>query len=417
MAFTIIHSADWHLGQQLKGKERQAEFEQALEEVLRHILEQEADLLIVAGDIFDVAMPSAAAQAQYFDFWKKLHSLRPACQVVVVAGNHDAPSILDAPKAVLSDFNLHIIGNLPESPQDLIIPIRDAQGQTQAYVAAIPFLRDRDLRRSLGGENSEERVAALRQAIKDYHQQVAEAMQVHEAEGLPLIATGHLFVSGGERDGRNNIIHIGSTDVVDAGIYAPIFDYVALGHLHRPQVIEEGRIYYSGSLIPLDFNELNYRQSLRLLRFEGRELTENRPLNIALARHLVQIEGDMARMQERLSRLEQGSLPTWLKLNVKVESYQIRLEEELLRFIKDLGLQAEIIDCHQSALNLGEEEEDEANPSTKSRYRSLAEMNPQEVFELRLQKAKEYSEAQKTEIRHSFDELLAWMQEESGNLD
>ena len=148
----ILHTSDWHLGRTLCGRKRTAEFEAFLEWLLAALREHEVDVLLVAGDIFDTVAPTNRAQQLYYRFLCRTAEF--GCRhVVVVGGNHDSPSFLDAPKELLSFLDVHVVGAVPEKIQEELLTLRGPDGVPALLVCAVPYLRDRDVR-VLGADES-----------------------------------------------------------------------------------------------------------------------------------------------------------------------------------------------------------------------------------------------------------------------
>jgi exonuclease SbcD len=270
----ILHTSDWHLGRMLYGRKRYQEFAAFLDWLLELVEQQSVDVLIVAGDIFDTTTPSNKAQSLYYRFLARLsHS---CCRhVVVVGGNHDSPSFLEAPKALLQFLDIHIIGAAQEQPEDEVLLLRDAQDQLELIVCAIPYLRDRDIRQAAAGESLSEKDQKMIAGIRAHYQRtfdIAQNYQQAHHTQVPIIATGHLFTSGGqtvEGDGVREL-YVGSLAQAPASIFPAELDYVALGHLHVPQKVQgQEHIRYSGSPIAMGFGEAKQQKSVCLVRFQS----------------------------------------------------------------------------------------------------------------------------------------------------
>lgn len=255
----LIHTSDWHLGQTLKGFDRYAEHQIFLDWLLDTLEEIEADALLIAGDIFDQANPSAEAQSQYYRFLTGARRRRPDLDIVVIAGNHDSAGRLDAPRTLLRDFGVGVVGHyhLSEELTDgvldrLLIPLHDRDGSIAAWTLAVPFMRMGDLRDGEGRDY----IGGLREA----YARLAAAASVRCAHGATLIAMGHLHARGGavSEDSERRLI-IGGEEAVDPSIFPHEAAYVALGHLHLPQAVGgHDHIRYSGSPLPLSFSEIDY---------------------------------------------------------------------------------------------------------------------------------------------------------------
>ncbi len=273
---TILHTSDWHLGRRLYGRMRYEEFEAFLSWLEEMISAQKVDVLIVAGDIFDTMTPSNRAQALYFEFLGRVS--KSCCQhVVIVAGNHDSPTFLDAPSQVLKFLNVHVIGTACDDLTDEVLVLNDADGTPHCIIAAVPYLRDRDVRSSSAGESADSKDANVIKGIRAHYDEVAsiaKAQQAKLAEAnqrhIPIIATGHLFAAGGTTTDDDGVreLYVGSLGKISADMFDEFFDYVALGHLHVPQRVG-GResIRYSGSPIAMGFGEARQQKQVLLVKF------------------------------------------------------------------------------------------------------------------------------------------------------
>ena len=284
---TLLHTSDWHLGRRLYGKPRYDEFKQFLDWQLQTLREQKVDVLLIAGDIFDTTAPSNQAQNLYYDFLSQVCDT-DCRHVVIVAGNHDSASFLEAPKQLLKAFNIHIIGSMTDTPTDEVITLSDKVGQPELIVMAVPYLRDRDVRTVGHGERLDDKERKLAQGIKAHYAQIADIAIAQQAQlkakykrTIPIVATGHLFTVGGqtmEGDGVRDL-YVGSLGSIGAEIFHPQIDYVALGHLHIPQVVGgQPHIRYAGSPIAMGFGESRQQKQVHLLRFDANPDLLSQPL-------------------------------------------------------------------------------------------------------------------------------------------
>lgn len=284
---TLLHTSDWHLGRRLYGKPRYDEFKQFLDWQLQTLREQKVDVLLIAGDIFDTTAPSNQAQNLYYDFLSQV--CHTDCRhVIIVAGNHDSASFLEAPKQLLKAFNIHIIGSMTDTPTDEVITLSDKAGQPELIVMAVPYLRDRDVRTVGHGERLDDKERKLAQGIKAHYGQIADIAIAQQAQlkakykrTIPIVATGHLFTVGGqtmEGDGVRDL-YVGSLGSIGAEIFHPQIDYVALGHLHIPQAVGgQPHIRYAGSPIAMGFGESRQQKQVHLLRFDANPNLLSQPL-------------------------------------------------------------------------------------------------------------------------------------------
>lgn len=273
---TILHTSDWHLGRRLYGRLRYEEFDAFLDWLKETISDQKVDVLIVAGDIFDTMTPSNKAQALYYEFLGKVSKL--CCQhIVIVAGNHDSPTFLDAPSNVLKFLNVHVIGTACDNLNDEVLILEDNCSEPLCVIAAVPYLRDRDVRGSRAGESVDSKDANVIAGIRAHYDEVAsiakacqtQLIKTHQRH-IPIIATGHLFAAGSkttEDDGVRDL-YVGNLGKISAEMFDDCFDYVALGHLHVPQRVGGcEHIRYSGSPIAMGFGEARQQKQVLLVQF------------------------------------------------------------------------------------------------------------------------------------------------------
>lgn len=253
----ILHTADWHLGARLVERDRLPEHAAFLDWLIDTLRSEKIDALLISGDVFDAANPPQDAVALYFDFLKRLADLKTV-KAVITGGNHDSASHLNAPRELLRHFEVHVFGHAGDNIVDL----------GGAIIAAVPFLRERDLRQAAAGETITAVHEQVRAAIRaHYAAQLAACREI--AQGRPVITMGHLTVLGATTSDSERDIHIGNLGAVGADIFTG-FDYTALGHLHRPQrVAGQETVRYSGSPIPLSFSEAADAKSVVLIETQS----------------------------------------------------------------------------------------------------------------------------------------------------
>jgi exonuclease SbcD len=256
----ILHTSDWHIGRTLYGRKRYAEFSEFLKWLVSTIDEHCIDVLIVAGDIFDTSTPSNKAQQLYYQFLTEVSAT--CCRhVIIIGGNHDSPSLLDAPKELLRFLQVHVVGSAPERPEEEVIMLLSPEERCELIVCAVPYLRDRDIRSARAGESIDDKSQNLLTGIAEHYRNVTEIAQKIQSESAgspPIVATGHLFAAGGKKvegDGVRDL-YVGSLVHVDADIFPKCIDYLALGHLHSCQMVGGNTTRrYSGSPLPMSFGE------------------------------------------------------------------------------------------------------------------------------------------------------------------
>lgn len=333
----LLHTSDWHLGRTLYGRKRYDEFAAFLDWLAAAIVDHEVDVLLVAGDIFDTCTPSNRAQALYYDFLCRV-AASPCRHVIVIAGNHDSPTFLNAPKALLKALQVHVIGSVCDDPADEVLVLHDSKGEPELIVCAVPYLRDRDVRVAAAGESVEDKERKLLEGIRTHYAEVvalAEQRRAAMSPDVPLVGMGHLFTAGGqtiEGDGVREL-YVGSLAHVTAGIFPNSLDYVALGHLHVPQKVGGSEVRrYSGSPIPMGFGEAGQRKSVCLVAFE---LTDDGPrttvelLPVPVLQPLARLRGDWDALVQGIEAMKAHDANTWLEIIYSGELISSDLREQL----------------------------------------------------------------------------------------
>ena len=341
----ILHTADWHIGRSLYSHKRYDEFETFLAWLAKVIIDENIDALLVAGDIFDNSAPSNRSQELYYSFLCKIAGSH--CRhVVVTSGNHDSPSFLNAPKDLLRFLNVHVVGAVPENIEDEVIVLKDSEGISELIVCAVPYLRDRDIRVAEPGESFEEKDQKLINGVRNHYKEVcsrAEKMKSESGGEVPIVAMGHLFVAGGktiEGDGVREL-YVGSLAHVGSDIFPPCIDYLALGHLHVPQVVYGNpAIRYSGSPLPMGFGEASQKKSVCVVDFSGTSPTVELK-QVPTFQKMDRIKGDWEEISERLSELSQSEESIWLEVVYEGEEVKGDLRGEIEAIIE--GAQAKVL--------------------------------------------------------------------------
>ncbi len=327
----ILHTSDWHLGQKLCNLDRHAEHEFFLEHLLRLISENEVDCLLHAGDIFDSANPPNSALSQYYRFLYRLTTETNCQQAILVGGNHDSISTLQAPQLLLEALQIHVIGGAPADPQQQLIQLKDRHGE-EALICAVPFLRDSDLRSAVAGEGHTDRQHRLREGIRAHYARLAELAKPWKARGQFVGATGHLFAANTESTDSEKEIHLGLQERFPASDFPALFDYVALGHLHRPQRVGgTEHIRYSGSPLPLSFSERDDQKVALLLHVEQGQLQRVEEVPLQAPRRLTRLRGTLEEVCAKL-HLHQGTdsgFEDWVEVRVELDYPQPHVDQQV----------------------------------------------------------------------------------------
>jgi exonuclease SbcD len=403
---TVLHTSDWHLGQKFLFRDREDEHQAALDWLHQLIAGEEIDVLIVAGDIFDIGNPPNYARRMYYNFITNLR--KTTCRhVVIVGGNHDSPAMLEAPRDLLQSMQVHVVGSGRTDPGEEVIVLHDAQGEPEAIVAAVPFLRDRDLRTSVAGETGSQRIDKIREGIKAHYEAVGAVCEPYRDLDVPILATGHLYAQGAAASDKQDNIYIGDKENIQVGDFPEVFDYVALGHIHRQQAIGgQEHVRYCGSLIPLSFSETKDDKGVLLLTFDGKKLAEITVKQLPVFRRLKTIQGTLADVEEALQRFaakgDRGLTP-WVEVLVEREGAPARLDLHLQQLVAEADLELlkiRLVGSQKEAWDTDQEVVD------------LEDLDIEEVFRRRCESVG-LEDKETDELVHTFKELMDWQRTES----
>ncbi|RDV16010.1 exonuclease subunit SbcD [Pontibacter diazotrophicus] len=327
----VLHTSDWHLGQRLVNLERTEEHQHFLNWLLQTIEQEQVEALIMAGDVFDNGAPSNTALKLYYDFLRKVCAT--CCRhIIITGGNHDSVSTLNAPRELLECFNIYVIGGATPDPLDELIELRNTQGVLELVVCAVPFLRDRDIRLSVAGESYEERETRIKEGIAAHYEAFVPHLQQYKEQDIPVVATGHLFAAGSTASDSEKEIHVGNLGQIGADQFPKEFDYVALGHLHRPQQVNKRHhIRYSGSPIPLSFSEVTDKKVNYVLDFKDGKLADLKELEIPCCRKLVRFKGSLEKVKQQLAVYDNSdyTLTAWAEIQVELDTPLPDLNQQL----------------------------------------------------------------------------------------
>lgn len=302
----LLHTSDWHLGQSLHNYDRHYEHQCFLDWLLDTIVAEQADALLVCGDVFDNANPSAASQRQLYRFLRQAKQRAPQLDVIVIAGNHDSPGRLDAPGPLLEEHGTRVVGNVPRGDdgavdvEQLVLPLTGNDGQVAAWCIAMPFLRPADVPRV-----AEEMGDPYLAGIAELYKQALAVAQARRQPGQSIVAMGHCHMVGGEMSNESERrIVIGGTEMLPSGIFGADIAYAALGHLHLAQAVgKQEHIRYSGSPLPLSFSELHYRHQVLRIDLRDGEAAEVNAIPVPRAVDLLRLPEKPAPLEQVLEHL------------------------------------------------------------------------------------------------------------------
>ena len=261
----ILHTADWHLGNNFHGHDRTLEHKDFLQWLLDTLRIELPDVLIIAGDVFDSANPSAAAEGLFYDFLLDATEAVSGLQIVVIAGNHDSAGRLDAPAELLKRHNIYVRGTVrrmedSDKPDfnELLLPLGSRLSKEAEIVClALPFLRLPDYPSGM----------TVAEGVQYYFENMMRCLKKTEFKHLPVVAVAHFYAAGAEicEEEHSERLVVGGQDCVPADVIGKGICYTALGHIHRAQQVESKntQMYYAGSALPMSFSEKNYQHGVQ----------------------------------------------------------------------------------------------------------------------------------------------------------
>jgi len=394
----ILHTADWHIGKKLHKHSLQPDFDLFIDWLCDCISENEVKVLLVAGDVFDLANPSSEARQQYFKALMKLKRLD--CKIILTGGNHDSPTMLNAPQEVLRELDIHIIGGLPGELSECIIPIKNDKNETELLIAALPYLRDADLRTASQGNSYEDRLEALRKGIQQTFLDTAEICK-SEFPDIPSIAMGHLFAAGAETSESERDIQIGNQAAFNALQFGDYYNYIALGHIHKPQRVNaDTPTFYSGSPIPLSFSERTNKNRILLLDTETGWEPES--IEIPSFRELLKITGNLEKIQLKLMELQdREGLASLIEIELQEENFDANKIYELDQLVDNFKVEGYEIVKHRASF----ENKISGSGELYEEKQQLEDLQPLDVFQKLVDKQEEDEETRK-ELMSAFNEIL-----------
>ncbi len=380
----ILHTSDWHLGGMLRGEERSAHFSAMLDGIFDTIVAQKISCLLICGDIFDVINPPIQAQNLYYEFLARLDGT--SCRdVVIISGNHDSARLLAAPKGVLRKIGVHVVTSIAEDTN--LVPIG-----SDLVILAIPFLKEGSLGEIIG-ETERERsssFAMVASSLLSHLSDKANALY----PGRRQIVMAHQFLVGSMMDnGKTEIDYVGNLAPLPCSIFPPRVDYVALGHIHRPQVVKGAvPIRYSGSPLPIDFGEAGQQKQVVLITTDPWEVT---PLDLPPFCNLVKLEGDLPLLKREIHSLVEKREPIWV-------SADYTGEEAVQNLRKTLGALTQGTSVHLVQVLDRRAWQREGKKET---VKDLKMLTPMQVFERKLD-TQNFDEETKAMLRRHMKEII-----------
>lgn len=371
----ILHTSDWHLGQHFYGKSRAKEHQAFLQWLLEQVEQHKLDAIVVAGDIFDTGTPPSYARELYFDFVGKLNALE--CQLIVLAGNHDSVAMLSESKSVLGYLNTQVIALASDNLAHQAFAIESKHSNDKLLVCAIPFIRPRDVIKSQAGQSATQKQQSLQQGIAQHYQRLYDYAKTID-DSAPILMTGHLTTVGASTSDSVREIYIGTLDAFPANGFPPA-DYIALGHIHKPQCVAKSEhIRYCGSPIPLSFDEAKQDKQVVIVEFDHEQLVKITPLVIPRFQPMTMLKttvDDLPKAIDALATELDDNQTLWLDIEIITTGYLQDISDRVQALIKGLPIEV---------LMIRRNKETRLQMINSERNLTLNELTVDEVFAERL---------------------------------
>ena len=380
----ILHTSDWHLGQHFMGKSRQAEHQALIDWLVMQVDAHAVDAVLIAGDIFDTGAPPSYARELYNELVVKLH--RAGVSLLLLGGNHDSVATLGESRSVLAFLSATVVAAVGNPAEHvMVLPQRDGQGEAGCIVCAVPFIRPRDVLRSQAGQSAEDKQQSMQAAIQAYYRAVVEAGRARQAalqhemgRVVPLIATGHLTTVGASSNESVREIYVGSLDAFATAAFPPV-DYIALGHIHKPQKVGGlEHIRYCGSPIALGFDEARQQKEMLLVDLNETGLVGVTALPVPRFQALVSVSGNLLSLAGAIATAAAAGTaeePVWQEVTVAEDDYLSDLPERISAMTQ--GLPVEVLRVRRQRAS-------SVATLPGELIATLDEMSPDDVFARRL---------------------------------
>jgi DNA repair protein SbcD/Mre11 len=398
----ILHTADWHLGKKLYKHELTEEHQLFFEWLISTIKERKIDVLLISGDVFDLSNPPTEARALYYWFLRQM--IEQKCKIIITGGNHDSASMLNAPKDILSLLDVVVVGGATLNIEDEICDLGEV------IVCAIPYLRDMDIRQAIEAEGVDGRVEAVRNGIKNHYDSLANICRERYVS-MPIIAMGHLYAQGSITSESEREIQIGNLAAFGESDFSETFDYVALGHIHRPQLVGgKEHIRYSGSPIALSFSEIKDLKIVIELEILDKKIQKIEEISVPKFRVLKKITGDFNKVKSLLTDFtHESTLKAFLEVEVIEEMYNPLLIRELNDIVLVFDDERASILKHRIKFS----NEVSSTDELFNEGQNIDDISETEILIKRLEKENGLSEEHRVLLMEAFTELLQQVKEEN----
>ena len=288
----ILHTSDWHIGKKLGAFDRTSEFRSAINELDDICTDQSIDAVLISGDIWDKGTPTPGLLDIGIDAMRQLSGDGNRA-IIVIAGNHDSAPFFDVMSKILKPFNIHFVGYVKPPADGGIVRIESAGGKLA--VGCIPFLRKGHVVDLMGDLSKS--YGAYQETLKNIFETFARELSKDQADGAVTMLMSHATVNGASIGGGEWSLHTGQDYAIEAASFPSSVQYVAMGHIHKPQKIAGSSVpaEYAGTLLPLDFGERNDEKRVVIVEaVSGAPARiESIPLKVAQRRPLRRLTGNL----------------------------------------------------------------------------------------------------------------------------
>ncbi|WP_199426432.1 exonuclease SbcCD subunit D [Thermaerobacillus caldiproteolyticus] len=316
----VLHTADWHLGRTLEGRNRLPEQEQFIDELVEIVEKENIDVVLMAGDVFDSVNPPAAAEQLFYESLARL-SDKGKRRVAVIAGNHDQPERIAAASNLVVDYGILLLGRPSSTVYRLDVP---TSGETM-MLAALPYPSESRLSELLSESHEQ---LLIRDKYDERIRGLFEAMSRSFSPNTVNIAMSHIYVAGGSTSDSERPIEVGGAYTVAAESLPKAAQYVALGHLHRPQYVKRAETVarYSGSPLAYSFSEAGYAKSVTIIDVKPNEPAFVSEIPLSSGRPLVRWKATEG-LAQVYQWIEEGRDKTaWIDLEIHLQQ-SLSMEE------------------------------------------------------------------------------------------
>ncbi len=371
----ILHTGDWHLGKNLEGQSRMDEQEEFLKDFVNIVEENNIDLVIIAGDVYDTSNPPARAEKMFYDILKRI-SRNGERLTLVISGNHDNPERLVAAGPLAMDHGIIMVG----TPKTVVQPgsygkhrlIESGEGFIEievngerAVILTVPYPSEKRLNEILysGMESEEEKLMSYSDRIHE----LFHTLEGHYREDTINLVVSHLFAMGSEESGSERSIQLGGSYIVNGSCFPESAQYIALGHVHKPQIVPgtNKRARYSGSPLHYNKKEISFKNKCFIVDVKSGEdsIIEEVEIKVYKPIEVWKCNG----VEEAILKCEENKdRNCWVYLEISTDRY---INEDEIKKMKTL--KRDILEIMPKIIGVEEEDEN---------ARSLSEKSFEEIF-------------------------------------